>query len=46
MAVEPVGTRSLRLTQAARAVLGSGQLEDILLILSFEGTTLPWPEEG
>ena len=42
----PVGTWSLRLTSAARAVLDSGDLDDILLILGYEGTTSPWPEEG
>jgi hypothetical protein len=42
----PVGTWSLRLTSAARAVLDSGELDDILLILGYEGTTSPWPEEG
>jgi Tc toxin complex TcA C-terminal TcB-binding domain len=42
----PVGTWSLRLTNPARAVLDSGDLDDILLILSYDGTTRPWPEEG
>lgn len=42
----PVGTWSLRLTTAARAVLDSGDLDDILLILSYDGVTRPWPEEG
>jgi hypothetical protein len=42
----PVGTWSLRLTPTARAILDSGDLDDILLILSYEATTLPWPVEG
>jgi hypothetical protein len=44
-AVSPVGSWTLQLAATARVVFVGDEVDDVLLLLSYEGTSSPWPEE-
>jgi len=41
----PIGDWAMRLAPSAQAVIDSGELDDIVLVLTYEATSPPWPDQ-